>query len=462
MDPTAHPLPEADAPTRRPGAEDAPEPTTEQVRLGPMAHGGDAVARSSSGRVVFVSGGIPGEEVRISWSPAATGLARADAEEIITASPDRVMPPCRYFGACGGCQWQHIDYPAQVALKQQLLEETVRHQLGARDVPFEEPVPSPDPWWYRATAQFNVARDGRLGYLRIRSHEPLPVESCLVVNKLIQAALTTLQGIVPDAVRSLIGGSSLGHVAVRMATDEHGPSLLLVCYGAAPARPVAERVALAFAARHPETRGCWFVETEGSRRDVVDRELLWGRATLRQRIGGLTFRIGPTVFFQVNAQLTESLVDLVRAHVAAARPKKLLDLHCGVGLFALSVADLAEHVAGADSNEAAVDLARDSAVDNGLGDVRFLAAPASEALATHSGPDLVVVDPPRAGCDRKLLAALLERRPAQVVYVSCDPMTLARDLRELTHGGYEVLSLRLVDLFPQTHHIESVASLRAV
>lgn len=461
MDPISPPAGLADAPAREAtGA--APAVTTERVRLGPMAHGGDAVARSASGRVVFVAGGIPGEDVTISWSPPATGVARADVEEILAASPDRVVPPCRYFGACGGCQWQHIDYPAQVAFKQRLFEETVRHQLGVHDLPFEEPIPSPDPWWYRATAQFSVARDGRLGYLRIRSHEPLPVESCLVVNKLIQEALSTLQGIVPDAVRSLVGGSALRQVAVRMATDERGPSLLLVCYGAAPARPIAERIAWSFASRRPETRGCWFVETQGTRHQVVSRELLWGRATLRQRIGGLTFRIGPTAFFQVNAQLTETLVDLVRAHVAAARPRKLLDLHCGVGLFALSTANLAEHTAGADSNEAAVDLARESALENGLEGVRFLAAPADEALALHTGPDMVVVDPPRAGCDRQLLAQLLERRPAHVVYVSCDSTTLARDLKDLVQGGYEVRSLRLVDLFPQTHHVESVTSLRAV
>ncbi len=438
-----------------------PRPPTNEapLRLGPMAYGGETVARMPSGQVVFVSGGLPDEEVVVRMQSQQRGVMRGVVQTLQTASPDRVVPRCPYFGPCGGCQWQHASYEAQLDYKQTLLRDALEHQTKLDVLPLRAPVPAPDPWYYRYTAQFHITPEGQLGFVRARSRNILPVAHCYVVHPAIDEALTSLQEFVPAALADDPAGRQLREIALRVATDGDTTELLLVCYGGEAARPVAEQVALRFASRHENVRGGWFVTMGDTRSHSQARDLIVGRATLRQRINTMVFRIGPTVFFQVNPDHALSLIQVVREHVHDTRPTKLLDLFCGVGLFTLSVADLVENVGGADNNEAAIDLAHESAMESGIENARFLAASAEEALSLHSGPDAVILDPPRTGLSRLLMAELVNRKPRALIYVSCDPTTLARDVAELLKAGYRLDSVQMVDLFPQTYHIEAVALL---
>jgi 23S rRNA (uracil1939-C5)-methyltransferase len=430
--------------------------------LGPIANGGETVARLPTGEIVFVSGGLPGETAAVALQQAHRGVTRGTAVDILQASLDRVIPLCPYFGECGGCQWQHASYTAQLAFKRRLLDETVRHHTGLQNLPMLPPLPAPGPWNYRHTAQLHITADGKLGFQRVRSHDSVAIDSCLIAHPLINEAILVLQEIVPAVLTREQERSRLSSISLRVGTDGDKAELLLICQGPESSRESARSIALGFTIHQDYVRGCWFVPVGSEHQRTSGRELLHGRATVAQRIGHIRFRIGPTIFFQVNPPQAAAIVDLMRAIVRTKRPSTVLDLFCGVGLFSLSVAEIAGHVAGADVLEGAIDLARDTAREHQIENAHFLAAPALAALTRYRSPSMVILDPPRAGCGPSLLAELGRQSPKTIAYLACDAVTLARDTSTLLHAGYRLESLRLIDLFPQTHHIEALAVLDKV
>ncbi|MER3544060.1 MAG: 23S rRNA (uracil(1939)-C(5))-methyltransferase RlmD [Chloroflexota bacterium] len=407
------------------------------LELTDMAYGGAAVGRRE-GRVVFVPYAIAGERVRVEIVEEKKRYAQARLMEILTPSPDRVQPPCPHFGPgpegpCGSCQWQHIAYPAQVRFKQAILADQLRRIGGFSDLSLLPPVPSPSPWAYRNQARFGVSPDGRLGYRAMNSQRILPIRECHIIDPRL---LTLFQSL--DLEPAGLNGVTL---RVGTATDE----LMLVLEVAGDERPAVET---------DLPLSCVLQFEDGS--SVV----LVGEGDLMEEVAGRRFQVSAGSFFQVNTPLAEKLVERVLNYLALTGRETVLEAYSGVGLFTAFLAPQAARVIAIESNPSAV---ADAQINlDEFNHIELYQAEAEEVLPVlEVALDAAVLDPPRTGCAPAVMDALIRLRPSRLVYVSCDPATLARDCRRLAAGGYRLAATQLVDMFPQTYHIESVSLLIA-
>ena len=374
-----------------------------RVRLTPdnMAFGGEAVARLD-GRVVFVRGGIPGEPVMVTLTGQRRGQLHGVVEEVIAPSPDRVAPLCRHFGTavehCGGCQWQHIAYPAQLVFKRAILIEQLRRIGGVAAAPVRPVLASPQTWGHRHQARFALTQSG-LGYRGWRSSGVVGVVECPVLHPALAARLSHPATSPTD--------SAAAEVQLRATGDATGPTA-----------------------------------TSG----VVTRS-----------VAGRAFKVSPRSFFQANPGVTELLLAEVLTRVAVAAGHTVLDGYCGVGLFAASLAPVADRVVAVESDPSALGDAAHNLAD--YPNVALRPGRMQRVVQElEGGFDGVVVDPPRAGCQRPVIDALVRWRVPRLVYVSCDPATLARDTRLLIAGGYQLEAVQPLDMFPHTYHVEAVAT----
>jgi 23S rRNA (uracil1939-C5)-methyltransferase len=392
-----------------------------EVMIEKLVYGGEGLGRIG-GRVVLVPRVLPGEVVRVSAGRAQPGLLRAGLAEVVTASPRRIEPLCPYFGRCGGCHYQHADYALQTEQKVLILGDQLR-RIAKIEPPGRIDVVSGEPWHYRNRAQFHVF-NGRIGYLVAGSHRLCPVEECPLISPRLNEALGELRGMMRDRrwprfIRSLELFSNQTEVQVNVLKTE---------------RPVAR----------------WFFDWCGAN--------LPGAAagSLDYRAAGDTFRVGHRSFFQVNRFLLDALVETALWEAAG---ETALDLYSGVGLFALPLARRFQKVVAVEFAASAANDLRFNAERAGVRlDARRCSVEDYLDNATES-PDFVLADPPRAGLDRRNVRNLLRLRPRRLAIVACDPATLARDLAPLVAGGYRVRRMRVVDLFPQTYHLETVAAL---
>jgi 23S rRNA (uracil1939-C5)-methyltransferase len=404
------------------------------LQLEDMAHGGDAVGRHN-GKAVFVPYGIAGESVRVSIVRDKDRFAHARLLEVLEASPQRVSAPCPYFGTCGGCQWQHLAYDAQLEHKRRIVDAQLR-RIGGLPEAMVEPVLSMDePWRYRNHVQFSVGRDGQLGFLAANSHDIVPIDRCLVMHPLLEEILDSLDLELPNLRRlSLRAGTNTGEQMLILEMEADEPPELEVDL------PIS----------------CLMLLSDGTSVTLI------GSPYLHESLAGSVYRISPTSFFQVNSCQTERLVSLVTTYLQPEPHSVVIDAYCGVGTFTVALAARAEQVIGIESNASAIADARanTSQMDN----VAFIDALVEEAVPTLvdvSAP-LVVLDPPRTGLDGRALSALAEVAPARIVYVSSDPATLARDLGRFVATGYRLQKVQPIDMFPQTCHIECVALLTPI
>lgn len=339
----------------------------------------------------------------------------------LTDSPDRVTPPCSYFGACGGCQYQHAAYPAQLAAKQDILREQFK-RVGKFEYPGEIAVISGPEYGYRNRSQFQMAA-GRIGYFEEGTHDLVPVRHCAISSPTIVEALKKLRNLFPQFVRRF-----------EFFTNEKEVQLNVLDTG----RPIAKRF-FEECARH------------------VDGIL---SPSLEYRAGEDTFRVSHSSFFQVNRFLIERMVEAALDGIEDG--DQAFDLYCGVGLFTLPLARKFKNVTAVELGSSATQDLAFNIERSGLSNIRPIKNSAESWLAGFDGPtpDFVLADPPRAGLGKAGVAELVRIKPRQLVVVSCDPATLARDLAQLRAGGYEIDKVTLIDLFPQTLHIESIVRLR--
>lgn len=410
-----------------------------ELELSSMAHGGEVLGRHQ-GRVIFVAYAIPGERVRVEVVEDHRRWSRARLLEVLKPSPHRVEPPCPHFGTCGGCQWQYVEYEAQLAFKRDILRDQLHRLAHFANPPVAEVIPSPDPWAYRNHLQLSVAPDGGLGFqpvplsgVDVSGNRVIPIQICLLPHPLVWGMAEMME----------MGGEEEGEFLRRLSlragirTGER--MMVFETEGDIP----------------PEIEvdvpiSCVLLMEDGTPVNLI------GRNWLTEELAGRRFRISAGSFFQVNTPQAERLIEVVGQFLDPQGQETLLDLYCGVGTFALSFADRVGRVMGIESYGPAVADARANAREGEP--VEFIAGRAEEVLAQLDLPlDAVIVDPPRAGCGSEVLRELIRLAPTRLIYVSCDPATLARDARRLAEAGYRLEVVQPVDMFPQTYHIESVS-----
>ena len=424
-----------------------------QLNIEKLIYGGDGLARlpaneSGPGKTVFVPFSIDGEEVEADIIEQKRGFARARPRQILDASPDRVEPRCPYFSQCGGCQYQHVRYTHQIEAKSAILLETLK-RTAKIELPCKLEIhPSPE-WNYRNRTRLKVqtAPEFVLGYYKFRSHELLPIEQCPISSPLINRAIADMwsvgrDGNIPREIRE-----------VELFAD-HADGRLLVEVYCQPgvARASGLQIAEKLAQILPQVTGVSvFEQLPANHIAEPSRMAASGETAIVYETKLARYRVSAGAFFQVNRFLIDELVGIV---TDGATGKLALDLYAGVGLFSTVLAkSFAQVIAVEASQTSHADLRH-----NAPQEVKAVLATTEQYLGQVSGlrPDLVVVDPPRGGLGENVVRGLAKLDAPEVTYVSCDPSTLARDLPMLIGLGYRVLGAHLIDLFPQTYHIESV------
>lgn len=392
-----------------------------------IANGGEGIGRLPDGRIVFVPFTIPGESVRIRVIESKKGFVRGEVVEILSAVPGRIKPRCRHFGICGGCHLQQMDYRTQLFHKAGIIRDVLSRIGGIKGIDIQPVVPSPFEWEYRNQVQYHLHPSGTLGYQRHSSNETIPIDECfLPVIPLVEMRnnleldpqtgikrVTFREGLVDDYMIVLDGNSS---DIPEMEID------------------------LPFSVVHQSEAGT--ITLAGS--DFVHMKI-------KDRI----FKVSAGSFFQVNTKMAEMMVDHVLSLIPPGECDCIVDLFCGVGLFSAFVADRAKRLIGVESSLSACS-------DYAENMDEFDHVELYEGLCDHVlpgldiDPDVVIVDPPRAGIGKVSMEALIRMNPNRIIYISCDQATLARDASMLVHAGYRIMQLTPFDFFPQTHHIESI------
>jgi 23S rRNA (uracil1939-C5)-methyltransferase len=423
------------------------EPKTQLVQIEKPVYGGAGLARIE-GKAIFVPLTLPGEQARIRIVEEKRGYATAEAEEIVSPAAERISPACRHFGACGGCSYQHTNYDTQLKFKEAILRETL--ERAGVPVPVEIEVLSGEPWRYRNRIRLAFDVAGNLGYRGRRSHAVVPIQECPVAAPiLIKAALAFR-----DVLRAT--APAMRPTELSLFCNAAESAVLASIILARPAKVRFDDLAQAWYENVPELVGAALL-AENRDQTPVRALARWGANSIAYRAAGFDHRVDQGSFFQVNRWLVDALVERVSAD---RRGKLAWDLFAGVGLFARKLAESFERVVAVESAPASIAALREN-LKGKPGDaieaetLSFLRRQKSER------PDLIVLDPPRTGLGADTAAELARIGAPAIVYVSCDPATLARDLRALTGTSYVIESLALVDLFPQTFHLETVVELRS-
>ena len=449
-----------------------------------LAYGGEGVGRAD-GYVVFVPGGLPGDRLQVRLVQARSRFGRGAIEAVIEPSPQRVEAPCPYFGRCGGCRLQHVAYPAQLTYKTKQVADALERLGGLRDVPLRPIIGAEEIFGYRNKMEFTVARprrgagteaDSARGGLVVGLHETerydavLDIDRCLLQSDRMNALLAEARAFFVDRDLTVYEqGTGEGLLRFLMLREgQHTGELMTNVVTSAPAVSELAPLVARLQAREAGTTSV-ILNVNPKKASVavgVEEHLLGGRDHIRERVGGLTFRVSANSFFQTNTRQAERLFDLVVESTGLTGTETVIDLYSGTGAISLLLARRARWVYGVELAQAAVDDAGANAAANGITNCTFLAGEVRFVLpsliAKGVTAEVVVADPPRAGFHPKALHALITLGARRIVYVSCNPTTLARDLGELSRGGYRVEWVQPVDMFPHTPHIEAVARLERV
>ena len=416
------------------------------------------------GRAVFVPRALVGEEWRVRIVKVGANAVYARGEELLVPSPERVEPDCPYFGRCGGCDCRHMSYDEELRFKLARVNDALR-RIGKQTLAADEILGAEKITRYRNKGIFVVAeREGvpASGFFRERTHELIAVERCLLQDELAERAAAAVTAFMSangiSAYDERSGRGAVRHVFCRRARRSADAVVCVVS-----AKGFGDKTALlvdAIRSACPEVSGV-VLDINKARGNTVlagDFYTLWGRSDITDDLCGFSFSLSPQAFFQINPPQAERLY--ARALDYAQGGELALDLYCGAGTISLCLARQFRHVIGAEIVPEAVENAKANAAANGVGNAEFLCADATEAAKALADralrPDVIVVDPPRRGMDEAAIRAVCSMEPQRVVYVSCDPATLARDVLLFTELGYTLQKVTAVDMFPRTSHVECV------
>lgn len=434
-----------------------------------LTHEGAGVAKID-GYPIFVPFGLPGERAKIKITKVNKGYAFGRLMELIEASPERVEPPCPIYKQCGGCQLQHLSYEGQLKAKEKMVREVLSRIGKLPDVPVHPVLGMEEPWNYRNKAQVPVGEmEGGLvaGFYAKRSHEIVNMEECLIQvshnDDTIQAVKNICEKHGVSAYDERNHKGILRHIMVRHGKVTGEIMVVLVTRTAelTHKKAIVEEIVRSVPGLKSIIQNINSMKTNvilGNKTNV-----LWGDEVIHDYIGDIRFAISPRSFYQVNPEQTKILYDKALEYAELSGDETVIDAYCGIGTISLFLAKKARKVYGVEIVPEAIEDAKKNAVLNGITNVEFAVGEAETVIPNWYkegiNADVLVVDPPRKGCDENLLQTIAAMKPKRVVYVSCNPGTLARDLRYLEDNGYKTVEVQPVDMFPQTMHCEAVAKI---
>ncbi len=441
---------------------------TIELEITDLNHAGEGVGRVGD-FAVFVPLTAPGDKVRAKVISMQKSYARALLESILAPSPGRVEVPCSHFEHCGGCRLQHLEYGEQLRLKRELVAQNLR-RLGGLEINVLPVLGMAEPWHYRNKAQFPLGMKGKelqVGFFRRGTHQIVNLQNCPIQHHLIDETFKIARDLLGELGVSIYDEKThrglLRHLVIRASHSAEQALVILVTNGSD--FPQGRIFAEALSSRVAALAGV--VQNINTRRGNVvfgiENKTLWGNPYLIEKLDGISYLVSPGSFFQINSPQAEVLFRQVEKYAALTGSETVFDLYCGTGTIALYLSRKAEKVVGIESFSPAVDDARKNARLNEITNAEFFAGPAEELfprfLEQGYSPDVVIVDPPRKGCTEKLLSAITGAKPRRFIYVSCNPSTLARDLRYLQEKGYTASEAQPVDMFPHTNHVETICLL---
>ena len=404
-----------------------------------ISHSGEGVARID-GKAAFIPFAIPGETVDVEIVEQKKSFLRARLEQVVMVSPDRVEPPCPHYFKCGGCSYQHVSYERQLELKRKVVQDSLQ-RIGAIEVEVN-PIPGMDnPWRYRNKVEWHVGREAgqlTMGYYMNDSRTLTGIDSCLLISQSMQdysnyikARLSELR--IPEGCEVILRQSS--------ANQE----MMLIFVGTG-----SSEIDFAKMLNYQEAASIYSI-------DQGVPQLHYGDTNLPETIFDLEYQVSPLAFFQVNHQQTEKMMEIIKKFAQIGSADTVLDAFCGTGSIALALAGSAHRVVGVESFKAAIKDAKRNAFNNNITNCKFIKGACEDIISGLDEQfDVVILDPPRTGCKPALIEAIVQISPQRVVYVSCNPATLARDLKIFVQAGYQVQTVQPIDMFPQTGHVETV------
>lgn len=443
-----------------------------QIRIEDMSHSGEGIGKVD-GFPLFVKDAVIGDKVEVKIMKAKKNYAFARLMTVIEPSQHRVEAPCPVHRQCGGCQIQAMDYEAQLAFKQNMVKNNLQRIGGFAEIPMEEIIGMEKPYRYRNKAQYPIGRDKQgniiAGFYAGRTHQIMACEDCLLGEEenalILRKVISYMETFGVAPYNEETGEGLVRHVLIRkgFATGERMVCIVINGTKLPSANALIESLS--------QVEGMTSISTStNTNRDNVimgkSYETLWGKSYIRDKIKDITYRISPLSFFQVNPVQTEKLYAKALEFAGLTGRETVWDLYCGTGSISLFLAREARRVYGVEIIPQAIEDAKQNAADNGITNAEFYAGKAEEVFVqayetdpAKASADVVVVDPPRKGCDEELLRTILKMGPKRIVYVSCDPATLARDLKILCEDAYELAKVQPVDLFPHTIHCENAVLL---
>lgn len=437
-----------------------------KLQIHNIGNSGEGVG-SLDGYTIFVDGALPGEIVEANLIERHKNYGRAELLSIIKASPDRIQPICPVFGKCGGCQLMHLAYERQLDVKQQRVLDALQRIGKLKDVKVERCIPSPNQFGYRNKIQLPVRENSgstQLGLYARNSHQLIEIDNCFIHCSTGEDIFQKIKHVIRHSQIApfdpLTGLGELRHVLIKSAVNTNDALVVLVTTG--EATPQLKAIAKEIMTSCPRVKGVIHNINRANNNVILGRRyhLLEGVEAITERLCGLTFKVSAASFFQVNPPQAEQLYQKALEYADLTGKETILDAYCGVGTLSLFFARHAKEVIGVECVAEAIKDAQENAKDNHIANASFVCSSSEAFIEKLSEIDVILLNPPRKGCEKSFLEGIKKLHPNKVIYISCDPATLARDLCDLHSFGYKINAVQPFDMFPQTAHVETVVQLK--
>lgn len=443
----------------------------EEVDITALGNDGEGIGHLRDGMTVFIPGTVPGDRVLAHIVKVKKTCVFAICKEVIAPSSFRVKEVCPVAAKCGGCTLQHLSYESQVEYKENKVKDCIERIGGIKNPPMEPIIAADNIYHFRNKAQFPAGcdREGKFitGFYRVRSHDVVENTDCAIESKInrpiIEAVVDFMRSRKIQAYNEETGKGLVRHIYTRVGFFTHEVMVCLVINGEKlPGSDDLKDILVKVCEDNGHRLSCFCLNINKKKTNVIlgsECKLLYGNLYITDTIGDIKYRISPLSFYQVNPEQTKKLYDTALEFASLTGEEVVWDLYCGIGTISLYLAKRAKKVYGVEIVPEAIGDARINAEINDISNAEFFVGASEDIASSLPRPDVIVVDPPRKGCDEKLLKTIIDTAPKRLVYVSCDPATLARDLKILSENGFDLLRVRPVDQFCHSGHVETVVQL---